>query len=181
MSQIGRKPVDIPEGVKITIATGSIAVKGKLGELSQDYNSVIKFSQEDNTIVVSRPSDEKKHRELHGLYRSLVANMVKGVSEGYKKELQLVGVGYTAEANKGNFLLLNLGFSHPIYFEKPEGIKFETPNTTTIIVSGIDKQSVGQVAAKIRALRKPEPFKGKGVRYSDEVVRRKAGKTVGVG
>jgi large subunit ribosomal protein L6 len=106
--------------------------------------------------------------------------MIQGVSEGYKRELELVGVGYTADANKGNFLLLNLGFFHPIYFEKPEGIKFETPNTTTIIVSGIDKQSVGQVAAKIRALRKPEPFKGKGVRYSDEVVRRKAGKTVGV-
>jgi large subunit ribosomal protein L6 len=181
MSQIGRKPVDIPEGVEVTIATGSIAVKGKLGELSQKYNSVIKFSQEDSKIVVSRLSDEKEHRELHGLYRALVANMVKGVSEGYKKELQLVGVGYTADATRGSFLLLNLGFSHSIYFEKPDGIKFETPNTTTIIVSGIDKQSVGQVAAKIRALRKPEPFKGKGVRYSDEIVRRKAGKTVGVG
>ena len=181
MSQIGRKPVDVPEGVEVTISPGSIAVKGKLGKLSEDYNSVMNISLEGNMLVVSRPSDEKKHRELHGLYRALIANMILGVSEGYKKELQLVGVGYTADANKGNFLLLNLGFSHPIYFEKPDGIKFETPNTTTIIVSGIDKQSVGQVAAKIRALKKPEPFKGKGIRYSDEVVRRKAGKTVGVG
>tara|TARA_B110000881_G_C18436623_1_gene443746 strand:- start:269 stop:814 length:546 start_codon:yes stop_codon:yes gene_type:complete len=181
MSQIGRKPVDVPEGVEVTISPGSIAVKGKLGELSQDYNSVMKISLEDNILIVSRPSDEKEHRELHGLYRALISNMIQGVSDGYKKELQLVGVGYTADANRGRFLLLNLGFSHPIYFEKPEGIKFETPNTTTIIVSGIDKQSVGQVAAKIRALKKPEPFKGKGIRYSDEVVRRKAGKTVGVG
>lgn len=181
MSQIGRKPVDVPEGVEVTISPGSIAVKGKLGKLSEDYNSVMSISLENNILVVSRPSDEKQHRELHGLYRALIANMIQGVSEGYKKELQLVGVGYTADANKGNFLLLNLGFSHPIYFEKPEGIKFETPNTTTIIVSGINKQSVGQVAAKIRALKKPEPFKGKGIRYSDEVVRRKAGKTVGVG
>ena len=181
MSQIGRKPIDVPEGIDVTIGSDSIVVKGKLGELSQEYNSMIKISQENDMLVVSRSSDEKQHRELHGLYRSLIANMIQGVSEGYKRELQLVGVGYTADANKGNFLLLNLGFSHPIYFEKPEGIKFETPNTTTIIISGIDKQSVGQVAAKIRALRKPEPFKGKGIRYSDEVVRRKAGKTVGVG
>ena len=181
MSQIGRKPVDIPEGVEVTIASGSIAVKGKLGELTQEYNPAITISQEDNILVVSRPSDEKEHRELHGLYRALIANMIQGVSEGYKRELQLVGVGYTADANKGNFLILNLGLSHPIYFEKPEGIKFETPNTTTIVVSGIDKQSVGQVASKIRELRKPEPYKGKGVRYSDEIVRRKAGKTVGVG
>ena len=181
MSQIGRKPIDVPAGVDVTIGSNSIVVKGKLGELSQDYKSVIKISQENNMLVVSRPSDEKEYRELHGLYRSLIANMIEGVSEGFKIELQLVGVGYTTDANKGNFLLLNLGFSHPIYFEKPEGIKFETPNATTIIVSGIDKQSVGQVAAKIRALRKPEPFKGKGIRYSDEIVRRKAGKTVGVG
>ena len=180
MSQIGRKPIDIPEGVDVTITSASVGVKGKLGELSQDYNSIINISQEDKVLFVTRSSDEKKHRELHGLYRSLIANMIQGVSEGFRKELQLVGVGYTADANKGNFLLLNLGFSHPIYFEKPEGIKFETPNATTIIVSGVDKQSVGQVAAKIRALRKPEPFKGKGVRFSDEVVRRKAGKTVGV-
>ena len=180
MSQIGRKPVDIPEGVEITISKESFVVKGKLGELSQNYNCAITIVQDASSIIVSRPSDEKEHRELHGLYRSLIANMIKGVSEGYKKELKLVGVGYTADANKGNFLLLSLGFSHPIYFEKPKGITFETPNATTIIVSGIDKQSVGQVAAKIRELRKPEPYKGKGVRYSDEIVRRKAGKTVGI-
>ena len=176
MSQIGRKPIDIPEDVEITIASGSISVKGKLGELTQNYKSVINISQQGNMIVVSRPSDEKECRELHGLYRALIANMIQGVSEGYKRELQLVGVGYTADANKGDFLLLNLGFSHPIYFEKPEGIKFETPNTTTIVVSGIDKQSVGQVAAKIRALRKPEPFKGKGIKYENEYIVRKEGK-----
>ena len=181
MSQIGKKPIKIPEGVEISISKGSIKVKGKLGELLQDFNPVINISHKENTIIVSRSSDEKVHRELHGLYRSLVANMIQGVTEGYKRELQLVGVGFTADASKGNFLLLNLGFSHPIYFEKPKDIKIETPNVTTIILSGIDKQVVGQVSAKIRELRKPEPFKGKGIRYSDEVVRRKAGKTVGVG
>ena len=180
MSQIGRKPINIPEDVDVTIGNGSIIIKGKLGELIQSYDPIINVTHQDNLVVVSRPSDEKRHRELHGLYRSLIANMVQGVSEGYKRELQLVGVGYTADASKGDFMLLNLGFSHPIYFEKPDGIKFETPNSTTIIISGINKQSVGQVAAKIRELRKPEPFKGKGIRYSDEFVRRKAGKTVGV-
>ena len=181
MSQIGKKPIEILDGVDVNVSPESVSVKGKLGELNMNYNPAITIGKEDNKILVSRRSDEKEHRELHGLYRALVANMIEGVASGYKKELQLVGVGFTADANKGNFLLLNLGFSHPIYFEKPEGIKFETPNTTTIIISGIDKQVVGQVAAKIRELRKPEPFKGKGIRYSDEVVRRKAGKTVGVG
>ena len=181
MSQIGRKPIEILDGVEVNISSESVSVKGKLGELNMNYNPAIVIGQEGNKILVSRPSDEKEHRELHGLYRALVANMIKGVANGYKGELKLVGVGFTADANKGNFLLLNLGFSHPIYFEKPEGIKFETPNATTIIITGIDKQAVGQVAAKIRELRKPEPFKGKGISYSDEVVRRKAGKTVGVG
>jgi large subunit ribosomal protein L6 len=181
MSQIGRRPIDIPENVEVTVKSDSVLVKGKLGELVQSYNPIIKVSKVDNAIEVSRSTDLKHERELHGLYRALIANMVIGVSEGFRRELQLVGVGYTADASKGSFLLLNLGFSHPIYFEKPEGVKFETPNATTIIVTGIDKQLVGQVAAKIRELRKPEPFKGKGVRYSDEVVRRKAGKTVGVG
>ena len=180
MSQIGRKPIDIPEGVEVKIANSNITIKGKLGELSQNFNPVIDIAHTDGQIIVTRPSDEKQYRELHGLYRSLVANMVAGVTEGYKKELNLVGVGYVADAKKGDYLLLNLGFSHPIYFEKPEGVQFETPNATTIVISGIDKQAVGQVAAKIRELRKPEPFKGKGVRYSDEVVRRKAGKTIGV-
>ena len=147
----------------------------------EDFDPIIDVAHKGNEITVSRSSDEKKYRELHGLYRSLISNMVQGVSEGFKRELNLVGVGFTADASKGNFLLLNLGFSHPIYFQKPESIKIETPNATTIIVSGVDKQAVGQVSAKIRELRKPEPFKGKGIRYSDEVVRRKAGKTVGVG
>ena len=181
MSQIGKKPINIPEGVDVILSKGSIQVKGKLGELLEDFNPIIDVVHKGNEITVSRSSDEKKHRELHGLYRSLISNMVRGVSEGYKRELNLVGVGFTADASKGNFLLLNLGFSHPIYFQKPKNIKIETPNATTIIVSGIDKQAVGQVSAKIRELRKPEPFKGKGIRYSDEVVRRKAGKTVGVG
>ena len=154
------------------------AGKWCLGELSYTIIDGILLSIKDNIISISRKNDEKKYRELHGLTRSLVYNIIVGVSEGYKKELNLVGVGYTADASNNNFLILNLGFSHPIYFEKPDTIEFETPNNTTIIIKGIDKQVVGQVAAKIRGLRKPEPYKGKGVRYSDEIVRRKAGKTV---
>ena len=181
MSQIGRRPIEIPADVDVTISDNLVTVKGKLGELNQYYNSIISIENKDQKIYITRPSDEKKHRELHGLYRALIYNMVIGVTEGFKKELKLVGVGYVADASKGDFLILNLGFSHPIYFQKPEGIKFETPDNTTVIVSGINKQIVGQVSSKIRELRKPEPFKGKGIRYSDEQVRRKAGKTVGVG
>ena len=181
MSQIGRRPIEIPADVDVTISDNLVTVKGKLGELNQYYNSTISIENKDQKIYITRPSDEKKHRELHGLYRALIYNMVIGVTEGFKKELKLVGVGYVADASKGDFLILNLGFSHPIYFQKPEGIKFETPDNTTVIVSGINKQIVGQVSSKIRELRRPEPFKGKGIRYSDEQVRRKAGKTVGVG
>ena len=137
-----------------------------------------RWQKESNVLTVNVPSETKKMRELHGLTRALIANMVEGVSNGYSKELNLVGVGYTADSTKGDFLLLNLGYSHPIYFQKPESIVFETPSPTSIIIKGIDKQLVGQVAAKIRSLRKPEPYKGKGIRYSDEVVRRKAGKKV---
>jgi len=183
MSQIGKQIIQIPDKVSVEIDNNKsqVYVKGPLGDLMQTFDSRIQIEVNDNSISVKRKSDDKKDRELHGLYRALINNMVSGVSEGFSKELNLVGVGYTADASKGNFLLLNLGFSHPIYLEKPEGITIETPNATTIIIKGISKQMVGQVAAKIRSLRKPEPYKGKGVKYSDETIRRKAGKTVGAG
>ena len=178
MSHIGKKPINIPDGVEVDISnSGLVTVKGKLGELSESFNSDLSIEKEDNILTVKIPSNTKKFKELHGLTRSLIANMIEGVCSGYSKELNLVGVGYTADA-KGPYLLLNLGYSHPIYFGKPEGVTFETPSPTSIIVKGTDKQAVGQVSAKIRSLRKPEPYKGKGVRYSDEVVRRKAGKKV---
>ena len=181
MSNIGKQPIPIPEGVEITRKDNEIFVKGKLGELSQVIHSEANVTIEVNEVVVTRSSDEKKQRELHGLTRVLIANMVEGVTNGYQKELNLVGVGYSADASKGNFLLLNLGFSHPIYYEKPDSITIETPNANTVIISGISKQEVGQVAANIRELRKPEPYKGKGVKYSDEYIRKKAGKSIGVG
>ncbi len=178
MSHIGKKPINIPDGVEINIAdSGLVNVKGKLGELSQNFNSDILIEKQDSIVNVKISSESKTMKELHGLTRSLIANMIEGVCNGYSKELTLVGVGYTADA-KGPYLLLNLGYSHPIYFQKPDDITFETPSPTSIVVKGVDKQAVGQVAAKIRSLRKPEPYKGKGVRYSDEVVRRKAGKKV---
>ena len=183
MSQIGKQAIEIPDKVSIEVdlKVGMVEVKGPLGTLTQNVDSRVTVTAKDGLISVSRKTDNKKDRELHGLYRSLINNMVHGVCNGFSKELNLVGVGYTADASKGNFLLLNLGFSHPIYFEKPEGINIETPNATTILIKGINKQMVGQVAAKIRSLRKPEPYKGKGVKYSDEIIRRKAGKTVGAG
>ena len=180
MSQIGKKPISIPDNVNVDLQDACIVVSNGNKKLSCASHPEIKVSIDDGNVLLDRINDEKKSKELHGLLRALINNMIIGVTDGFSKELNLVGVGYTAE-NKGPFLLLNLGYSHPIYFEKPEGIKFETPNATTIIITGIDKQAVGQVAAKIRELRKPEPFKGKGISYSDEVVRRKAGKTVGVG
>ena len=158
----------------------NIFVKGKLGELNHEFKSDIGISINENEVVVTRNSDEKIQRELHGLTRVLIANMVQGVSQGFQKELNLVGVGYTVDASKGNFLLLNVGYSHPIYFETPEGITIETPNANTVIVKGISKQEVGQVAANIRELRKPEPYKGKGIKYSDEHIRKKAGKSIGI-
>ena len=179
MSQIGKKEVLVPEKVSTQVAGNTFTAKGPLGELSYEIKEGITVSINENSISVSRVNDDKEFKELHGLTRSLIFNMVLGVSEGYKKELHLVGVGYTADASSNKFLLLNLGYSHPIYFEKPDTIEFETPNNTTVIVKGIDKQEVGEVSAKIRSLRKPEPFKGKGVKYSDEHIRRKAGKTVG--
>ena len=178
MSNIGKQSIDIPDGVDINLNKNTISVKGSLGELYLEFNSKMKVNYEDNKILVNRPSDEKKYREFHGLYRALIQNMVTGVTVGFSKDLSLVGVGYTAE-KKGNFLIINAGYSHPIYMEIPENITIDVPSTTSIIVKGVDKQNVGDVAAKIREIRKPEPYKGKGIRYVDEYVKRKAGKTVG--
>ena len=179
MSNIGKQPIPIPEGVELIQNGTEIAVKGKLGELKQVFHPEAIININATDVVVTRSNNERKQRELHGLTRVLIANMIEGVSYGFQKELNLVGVGYSADASKGNFLILNVGFSHPIYFEKPDGITFETPNANTIIIKGIDKQEVGQVAANIRELRKPEPYKGKGIKYSDEYIQRKAGKSVG--
>ena len=178
MSNIGKQLINIPDDTEVNISNNNISVKGKLGMLELSYDSRIKINQKDNLITVSRDSDVRKERELHGLYRALVQNMIIGVNEGFKKELNMVGVGYTAE-KKGDFILINAGFSHPIYFQIPDDINIDISNTTTIHISGKDKRNVGDVAAKIRSIRKPEPYKGKGIKYSDEHVRRKAGKTVG--
>jgi large subunit ribosomal protein L6 len=175
MSRIGRKPVAVPEAVTVDIAPGNIAVKGPKGELTQFYSQDMAVTQEDGTIVVTRPTDRGEHRALHGLTRSLIANMVEGVTDGFEKRLEIQGVGYRA-ALKGKNLELALGFSHPVSIAAPEGIEFEVPQPTEIVVRGIDKQLVGQVAADIRKRRKPEPYKGKGIRYRDEQVLRKVGK-----
>ena len=180
MSNIGTPRINIPEGVNVNIDTklGSINVKGKNGELFLEYNTIIEISEKDNIINVVRKSDDRSNRELHGLYRALINNMILGVSEGFSKELNFVGVGYSVE-KKGDFLLVNAGFSHPIYFTIPKGINIATPKPTRITVQGINKQQVGEVSAKIRSFRKPEPYKGKGIKYVEEIIRRKAGKTVG--
>ena len=181
MSNIGKKPILIPEGVKIVRKPSTVLVTGKLGELSEKISSDINVDINESDVRVTRSSDDKHLRELHGLTRVLIANMIEGVTNGFQKELQLVGVGYSADASKGNYVVFNLGYSHPIYFEKPDGITIDTPSANTVIVKGINKQEVGQVAANIRNLRKPEPYKGKGVKYSDEHIRKKAGKSIGVG
>jgi len=179
MSNIGKQPIPIPEGVEVLQNDAVITVKGVLGKLTQSFSYDIKIEVNENHVVVTRQSDEKIQRELHGLTRMLIANMVEGVSNGFQKELQLVGVGYSADASKGDYLVLNIGYSHQIYYEKPEGITIETPNANTVIIKGINKQEVGQVAANIRELRKPEPYKGKGIKYADEYIRKKAGKSIG--
>ena len=178
MSNIGKQPITIPDGVDVNINKDRLIVKGKLGELSMNFKSLIKIDLSDNILTFKRMNNNKSSRELHGLYRALVNNMVNGVTNGYKKELNMNGVGYTAEL-KNDFLLVNAGFSHPVYLEIPAEVKIEVPNATTIIITGVSKQNVGDVAAKIRSIRKPEPYKGKGIKYSDEIIRRKAGKTVG--
>ena len=176
MSRIGKAPINIPNGVEVSIAGRTVTVKGPKGTLSRDIPGDIVVRKEDNTLLVERPNDERTNRSLHGLSRTLVNNMVVGVTEGFAKELEIVGVGYRAEA-QGQNLRLALGFSHPVIVPAPEGISFEIPAQTRVIVKGIDKELVGQVAANIRSIRKPEPYKGKGVRYADERVLRKAGKT----
>ncbi|OPL07712.1 MAG: 50S ribosomal protein L6 [delta proteobacterium ML8_F1] len=176
MSRIGKLPIDIPQGVDVTIDKDNlVSVKGPLGTLSEKIDRNIKVELTDNQIVVTRPNDLKVNRSMHGLYRSLIANMVEGVTKGYEKKLEIVGVGYRA-TKKGNDLDLQLGFSHPVVMTDPDGVTTEVPVQTEIIVKGIDKQVVGNYAAKIRDLRKPEPYKGKGVRYAGEHVRRKEGK-----
>jgi large subunit ribosomal protein L6 len=175
MSRIGRKPIPVPESVTVELAPGRVAVKGPKGELAQSLSAEMKVQQEDGTVTVERPTDRGKHRALHGLTRSLIANMVEGVTDGFEKRLEIQGVGYRAQL-KGKNLEMALGYSHPVPIEPPEGIEFEVPQPTEIIVRGIDKQLVGQVAADIRKRRPPEPYKGKGIRYRDEHVMRKVGK-----
>ena len=177
MSRIGRAPIAVPAGVTVTIADGNVVtVKGPLGELSQKFAAVLTIAQEGDTLTVSRPNDEKENRALHGLTRTLLNNMIVGVKDGFSKKLEIVGVGYRVE-KQGAKLVLGLGYSHPVVFEEKNGIKFEVPDSTTIIVKGIDKQAVGQVAAVIRSKRPPEPYLGKGIKYEGERIRRKAGKT----
>ena len=175
MSRIGKQPIPVPAGVEVTIDGTKVAVKGPKGELSQEFASILTIRQDGTDLLVERPDDSREARALHGLTRALLANMVIGVSEGYAKKLELVGVGYRA-ALKGDNLELQLGYSHPITVEPKEGITFTVPVQTQIVVSGIDKQLVGQTAAEIRKWREPEPYKGKGIRYENEHIRRKLGK-----
>ena len=177
MSRIGRNPITLPAGVNVTIAEGNVVtVKGPLGELTRTFNANITIAQEGAQLIVTRPNDEKEIRALHGLTRTLLNNMVVGVTSGYEKKLEIVGVGYRAE-KKGTNLVLGIGYSHPVIFEEANGVKFECPDSTTILVKGIDKQAVGQMAAVIRSKRPPEPYLGKGIKYEGERIRRKAGKT----
>jgi large subunit ribosomal protein L6 len=177
MSRIGKNPVPLPAGVSVALSGRTISVKGPKGELTRDIAGEIIVREDAGTLVVERPNDERQNRALHGLTRSLVANMVHGVTEGYVKELLIVGVGYRAELQGANSLKLALGFSHPVFVTAPEGVTFEVPVPTRILVKGINKEDVGQVAANIRAIRKPEPYKGKGVQYLGERILRKATKT----
>jgi large subunit ribosomal protein L6 len=176
MSRIGKSPIPVPSDVDVTVADRSVTVKGPKGTLARRLPPDISVRQDGDQLVVERPDDEREHRALHGLTRSLVNNMVVGVTDGFSKDLEIVGVGYRAIAQGPSRLELALGFSHPVVVEAPEGVTFEVPAPTRITVRGIDKEIVGQVAANIRKVRKPEPYKGKGVRYAGEVVRRKAGK-----
>lgn len=176
MSRIGKQPITVPAGVTVTIeADNNVVVKGPKGTLSQQVHRDFKIVQEGAELTVERPSDSKPHKSMHGLYRSLVHNLVVGVTEGFEKTLEIVGTGYRAQA-EGKKLTVNAGYSHPVVFDAPDGISFETPSPTTIVVKGIDKQVVGNLAADIRAVRKPEPYLGKGIKYKGEHIRRKEGK-----
>ena len=176
MSRIGKKPIEVPQGVTISRDGDVLKVKGPKGELQQKLVSNISVEVKENEIIVTRPNDSKQNKSLHGLTRALIQNMVAGVTTSYNKTLDIVGVGYRAEL-KGKNLLLNIGYSHPIYLMPPDEVTLEVPTQTQIVISGSDKQLVGQVAAKIRSIRKPEPYKGKGIKYSNEHIQRKAGKT----
>ncbi|AGK51907.1 50S ribosomal protein L6 [Bacillus sp. 1NLA3E] len=176
MSRVGKKPVEIPAGVTVTANNGLVTVKGPKGELSRTFNPDITIVIEENVVNVSRPSDIKEHRALHGTTRALISNMVEGVSKGFERNLELIGVGYRAQ-KQGKKLVLNVGYSHPVEIEPEEGIEIEVPANTKISVKGADKERVGALAANIRGVRPPEPYKGKGIRYEGEFVRRKEGKT----
>jgi large subunit ribosomal protein L6 len=175
MSRIGKQPIELPSGVNVAISPGRVQVNGPLGELSQSVPARMQVSQEDGTLVVKRPTERGDDRALHGLTRSLLANMVEGVTKGFEKRLELQGVGYRA-ALRGTDLELNVGYSHPVVIRPPQGINFEVPDATSVLVKGIDKQQVGEIAAQVRKVRPPEPYKGKGIRYEGEYVRRKVGK-----
>jgi len=175
MSRIGKQPIELPSGVNVAISPGRVQVNGPLGELSQNVPARMQIDQDDGTLVVKRPTERGDDRALHGLTRSLVANMVEGVTKGFEKRLELQGVGYRA-ALRGTDLELNVGFSHPVVIKPPQGIAFEVPDATSVFVKGIDKQQVGEIAAQVRKVRPPEPYKGKGIRYEGEYVRRKVGK-----
>ena len=177
MSRIGSTPITVPSGVDINVSGSTVEVKGPKGTLTHDLPEQITVSQDDGTLTIERVDDQRESKALHGLTRSLINNMVEGVSEGFKKELEIVGVGYRCQAKGKDALEFQVGFSHPVNVKAPSGIEFEVPQQTQIIVSGIDKQLVGQVAADIRALKKPEPYKGKGIRYAGEHIIRKAGKS----
>ena len=177
MSRIGRMPITVPAGVTVNVDENNfVTVKGPKGTLTQQVNPDIKLKQEGNILTLERPTDSKPHKAMHGLYRALVHNMVVGVTDGFSKTLEMVGTGYRASVD-GKKLTINIGFSHPVVLEAPEGITYETPNQTTIVVKGSNKQQVGNLAADIRAIRKPEPYLGKGIKYQNEHIRRKEGKT----
>jgi len=176
VSRIGKKPIAVPSGVDIKVEDGLVTVKGPKGVLTQDISTDMIIVMEEGNLLVQRPSDQKNHRSLHGLTRALIANMVEGVTNGFEKKLEMVGVGYRAQM-QGSKLVINIGFSHPVELDPPDGISFEVPAPTKISVKGINKQQVGDIAAQIREIRKPEPYKGKGIRYEGEQVRRKAGKS----
>jgi len=175
LSRIGKQPIELPSGVNVAISPGRVQVNGPLGELSQNVPARMQVEQDDGNLLVKRPTERGDDRALHGLTRSLIANMVEGVTKGFEKRLELQGVGYRATL-RGNDLELNVGFSHPVVVKPPQGISFEVPEPTSVLVKGIDKQQVGEIAAEVRKVRPPEPYKGKGIRYEGEYVRRKVGK-----